>query len=164
MEENNQEQGYNEFENPKAQRPFALSLFCVLSFINAVYQFIAGIVMYLSYNMVRELSTDENYLELMEKFGTDTENMEDALAVALDISRNYYLLTALLYIGSFVGVYYMWKLLKKGFHIYAISQILILIVEVLMFTSATGTSPLGSVIMTAVFISMYYVHYKRIME
>ena len=155
---------FTDQENPQPQRPFTLSLFCVLSFINAVYQFFWGIIMFVTYDKVKELSDDDNYLELMEKMGANSDEVNSAMANMFAVSRNYYILTALLYVASFVGVYYMWKLLKKGFHIYAIAQILILIVEVLMFTNVTGTSPWGSVIITAVFIAMYYAQYKRVME
>lgn len=164
MEEFTDNQQFNEFADPKPQRPFALSLFCVLSFINAVYQFIVGTMMFLSFNFLKELFSDEEVLEQLEESNVGMGDFSAAIDALFAPGRSYYIILALLYAASFVGVYYMWKLLKKGFHIYAIAQILILIAEVLMVTNVTGTSPWGSVIITAVFISMYYIHYKRIME
>ena len=164
MEEFTDNQQFNEFADPKPQRPFALSLFCVLSFINAVYQFIVGTMMFLSFNFLKKLFSDEEVLEQLEESNVGMGDFSEAIDALFAPGRSYYIIMALLYAASFVGVYYMWKLLKKGFHIYSISQIVILITEVLLFTNVTGESPWGSVIITAVFISMYYIHYKRIME
>lgn len=164
MEEFTDNQQFKEFADPKPQRPFALSLFCVLSFINAVYQFIVDTVMFLSFNFLKKLFSDEEVLEQLEESNVGMSDFSTAVDAMFAPGRHYYIIMALLYAASFVGVYYMWKLLKKGFHIYSIAQIVILITEVLLFTNVTGESPWGSVIITAVFISMYYIHYKRIME
>lgn len=164
MEDNNQNPTFNNFENPNPERPFGLSFFCVLSFIYAAYQFLVGIVTFLVFGTLKSLSEDENYLETIEKFGMDEGQYEQAMAAILNVGRSYYLLIALLYAASFVGVLYMWKQLKKGFHIYAIAQILALIVEVLMFDNVTGSSPWGGVIITAVFIAIYYHYYKKVLQ
>lgn len=160
----NNEQNCNEFIEQKPQRPFGLSLFCVLSFINAVYQVIVGTVLFLSFNFLKELFSNEDFLEQLEESNVAMGDFTAAIDALFAPGRSYYIILALLYAASFVGVYYMWKLLKKGFHIYAIAQILILIAEVLMLSNVTGESPWGSVVITVVFISMYYIHYKRIME
>ena len=164
MEEFTDNQQFNEFADPKPQRPFALSLFCVLSFINAVYQFLVGIFTFLFFDMFKNIFNDESYIELMEKYGAASEESQNAMEAIFSVNRSYFLLTALLYVVSFIGVRYMWKRLKKGFHIYAIAQILILIVYVLMFCPVTFTSPWGDVITTALFISIYYTYYRKEME
>lgn len=165
MEEQfNTEQNYTDFENPQPQRPFMLSFFCVLSFINAAYQCLVGIGTFLAFGTLKNLSEDENYAELMTKFGMNEEQYEQAMAAILNVGRNYYLLTALLYAASFVGVLYMWKMLKKGFHIYAIAQILLLIANALMFCPVTGESPWGSVVLTALFILIYFNYYRKNMQ
>ena len=164
MEEINQEQGFNEFENPQPQRPSGLSIWCVLSFINAGWQVLANILWFLAYNVMQELGQSEEYYEMMEKFSPDTEQLETTLQSQLAVSRVSYLLTALLFVASFYGVLQMWKLQKRGFHIYAISQILILIVTAIFVTSVTGTSIWGSVILTALWIGIYYLYYKRNMK
>ncbi|MBR6438649.1 MAG: hypothetical protein IKS65_05640 [Bacteroidales bacterium] len=164
MEENDQIPTFSDVENPKPERPFGLSLFCVLSFINAVYQFFIGIGTFLVFGTLKDLTEDENYLEMMDKFGVKEGQYEQAMAAILNVGRSYYLYTALLYVASFIGVLYMWRQLKKGFHIYAIAQILVLIIEVLMFDSVTGSSPWGGVIITAVFIAIYYNYYKKVLQ
>lgn len=163
MEEQfNQEQNLADFENPQPKRKFGLSFACVLSFINAVWWFFEGIITFSAFNMLKMLYEDEDYSKLLEK-KLGNENFEAVLAT-LSVNRYYYLISALLYAGSFVGVYYMWKLQKKGFHIYAIAQILILIVDVLMVTRVTGASPWFGAVTTAMFIAIYYPYYKKDMQ
>ena len=161
MEELNQGESYNEFENPQPVRPFGLSFFCILSFINAVLQFLVNFISFVSFNMMKTVTTDDNYGEMMDELGIDMDKMESTLKAFLAPGMFYYLITALLYAASFVGVLYMWKLLKKGFHIYAIAQILLLIVTVIF---VTGSSIWGSVILTAVWIGVYYLYYRRNMQ
>ena len=164
MEEYTDNQQYNDFETPEPQRPSGLTVWCVLSFINAGWQILANIVTFLMYNMMKEIGQSEEYLEMMEKFAPNVDDIESAMQAQFAVSRISYLVQALLYVGSFIGVLYMWRLQKKGFHIYAISQILILIATALLVTSVTGASMTGAVIMTAVWIGIYYMYYKRNMQ
>ena len=164
MEELNQGESYNEFENPQPQRPTGLTIACILSFINAVWQFLSNFILFSSYNMMKTINDDENYVELMEKMGVDMDQMEEAMAAFFNVNKFYYLLTALLYIGSFIGVLYMWKMQKKGFHYYAIAQILILIATAVFVVSVTGASIVSPAILTAAFIGIYFIYYKKVME
>lgn len=164
MEEFTDNQQYNDFETPEPQRPSGLTVWCVLSFINAGWQILANIVTFLMYNLMKEIGQSEEYLEMMEKFAPNVDDIESAMQAQFAVSRMSYLVQALLYVGSFIGVLYMWRLQKKGFHIYAISQILILIATALLVTSVTGASMTGAVIMTAVWIGIYYMYYKRNMQ
>lgn len=161
MEEYNQEQNYDEFENPQPQRPSGLTIACVLSFISAGFQIVSNLFTFLTYNLMQSLGQDEDYLELMERFVPDIDEFETTMQAQFAISRVSYLVQALLFVGSFIGVYYMWKLQKKGFHIYAISQILILIATAIFVTSVTGASIWGGVILTAIWIGIYFMFYKR---
>ncbi len=164
MEEFTENQQFNEFENPAPKRPNGLTVACVLSFISAGWFTLANLITFLSYNFMKSLSSDENYLELMEKFGQDAEMLEATMEAQFAVSRVSYLLQALMYIGSFIGVLYMWRLQKKGFHIYAISQLLLLIVTAVFVTSVTGSSIWGSVILTAIWIGIYYIYYRKTLQ
>ena len=161
MEENNQIPTFTDQENPKPVRPFGLSFICVLSFINAVWQFIINFLAFAMFNTMKTVTTDENYADMMENLNIDMDQMETNLASFFAPGKFYYLLTALIYIGSFFGVLYMWRLQKKGFHIYTIAQVLLLIVMVLMFTSVTGASPWSNVVFTAIFIGLYFIYYRK---
>ncbi|MBP5643942.1 MAG: hypothetical protein J6X10_06930 [Bacteroidales bacterium] len=164
MEENNQIPTFTDQENPKPVRPFGLSFICVLSFINAVWQFIINFLAFAMFNTMKTVTTDENYADMMENLNIDMDQMETNLASFFAPGKFYYLLTALIYIGSFFGVLYMWRLQKKGFHIYTIAQVLLLIVMVLMFTSVTGASPWSNVVFTAIFIGLYFIYYRKSMN
>ena len=165
MEEQlNTEQNYNEFANPKPVRPTGLSIACVLSFINAGFQFLANIFWFLAYNAMKELGQNEDYLEMMEKFSPNNNQFESTLQAQLAVNRINYLLMALLFVASFYGVLQMWKLQKQGFHIYSISQILILIVTAVFVTSVTGASIVGPAILTAIWIGIYFIYYRKVME
>ena len=164
MEEFTENQQINEFENPTPKRPDGLTVACVLSFISAGWFTLANLITFLSYNFMKSLSSDENYLEMMEKFAPDMDEFEATMEAQFAVSRGSYLLQALLYVGSFIGVLYMWKLQKKGFHIYAISQILILIATAVFVTSVTGAPIWGSVILTAIWIGIYYIYYRKTLQ
>lgn len=165
MEEQfNTEQNYNDFENPTPQRPTGLSVACVLSFISAGLQVISNLFQFMMYNTMQELGQSEEYMEMMEKFVPNIDEFEDAMQAQLAVSRMSYIITALLYIGSFFGVYYMWNLQKKGFHIYAISQILILIATALLVTSVTGASVTGAAVLTAIWIGIYFIYYRKTLQ
>lgn len=164
MEEFTDNQQINEFENPAPKRPDGLTVACVLSFINAGWFALANLITFLSYNLMKSMVTDENYLEMMEKFVPDVDEFEATMEAQFAVSRVSYLLQALLYVGSFIGVLYMWRLQKKGFHIYAISQILLLIVTAVFVTSVTGAPIWGSVILTAIWIGIYFIYYRKTLQ
>jgi len=164
MEEFTDNQQFNDFENPVPQRPTGLTVACVLSFINAGFQIFINLFWFLLYNVIHELVESEEYLEMMEKLGTNSEETVATMEAQLAVGRPSYLLQTLLYIGSFIGVLYMWRLQKKGFHIYAISQILLLIVTAALVTSVTGAPIIGSVILTAIWIGIYYIYYRKTLQ
>jgi len=109
MEEYTENQQFNDFENPEPQRPTGLTIACVLSFINAGWQFIGNIFSFLAYNVMQGLGQDEDYLEMMEKFVPDIDEFENIMSAQLAVSRVSYLIQALLFAASFIGVAYMWK-------------------------------------------------------
>ncbi len=160
----NAEQTSQNFEDPAPQRPTALTIACVFSFINAGWQILMNIISFLFYNVMQNLGQDEDYLEMMEKFVPDIDEFGAVMQQQLSISRVSYLLFALLFAGSFIGVCYMWKLQKKGFHIYTISQILILIATTLLIANVIGVSILGSAISTFVWIGIYFIFYNKKMQ
>ena len=164
MEEYSDNQQFNDFENPEPQRPTGLTFACVLSFINAGFQFLGNIISFLAYNVVRELGQSEEYLEMMEKFVPDIDEFEAQMQAQLAVSRISYLLMALAFAASFYGVIQMWKLQKRGFHIYAISQIVILIITAIFVASVTGASMVSPAILTAIWIGIYYIYYRKTLQ
>jgi len=157
-------QNIDNFENPAPKRPNGLTVACVLSFISAGWFALGNLITFLSYNIMKSMISDENYLEMMEKFVPDMDEFEATMEAQFAVSRVSYLLQALLYVGSFIGVLYMWRMQKKGFHIYAISQILLLIVTAMFVTSVTGAPIVGSVVLTAIWIGIYFIYYRKTLQ
>lgn len=165
MEEQfNTEQEYQNFETPEPQRPTGLSIACVLSFISAGFQVLSNLIWFLTYNVMHELGESEEYYEMLEKFSPDIEQLEATMQAQLAVSRISYLLMTLLYVASFVGVLYMWKLQKRGFHIYSIAQLLILIVTAVFVTGVTGASIVSPAILTAIWIGIYFIYYRKSLQ
>lgn len=161
------QEDYNiEEQQEPAKRPKRLIVLCILSFINAVSNAFTSFFWFVFYDFFQSafanISEDERLSEMMSKsLGDDWEMLMETTA---SISREYYFFNTVLYVASFVGVLMMLRLNKKGFHVYTISQILMLIVTSVYVTSKIGGFPLGPVLWTAFFVMMYYSHYKRDMR
>ena len=109
--------------------------------------------------------TRQMEVEMAEQMGDSWEMMTQASSIAFSIGRGYYLLEMLLYVASFIGVLMMWRLQKKGFHVYAIAQFLMLIATSVFVTGKVGGGfPFGPIFWTALFVFMYYSHYKKSMQ
>jgi len=88
------------------------------------------------------------------------EEFQAAMEAMFAIPRPYYFYSALLYALSLTGVVMMWKLRRIGFHLYALSQLLILIVSLLFL--GRGHLGLGDIMLTILFIVTYFVLLKRL--
>lgn len=158
------QEDYNiEQEEPK-KRPEMLTVLCILSFINAVFSALSNFISFAFYDvfqsMFAQMAAGEGiYEDIAEQMGDSWEIMAQASEMAFSIGRGYYFLEMVLYVASFIGVLMMWKLQKRGFHVYAIAQILMLIV-IALFAQIS----FGPVLWFALFIAMYYPHYKNSMK
>lgn len=168
------QEDYNLEQEEQQKRPEMLTVLCILSFINAVWNALSNFIYFAFYDVFQNIFTqmkegtgmfEELTEEMMEEVGDTWTTMVDAASLSFSIGRGYYFLEMALYITSFIGVMMMWKLQKRGFHVYAIAQILMLIVTSVMVTSKVGGGfPFGSIFWTALFIIMYYSHHKKAMK
>ncbi len=163
------QEDYNIEQDEQPKRPEMLTVLCILSFINAVYNGIVNFVSFAFYdtfqNVFEQMRNGEGmFSEMAEQMGDNWEVMAQASALAFSIGRGYYFFEMLLFVASFIGVLMMWRLQKKGFHVYAIAQCLMLIVTSVFVTSKVGGFPFGPIFWTALFVFMYYPHYKNAME
>lgn len=157
IDNNNEGQPNN--NETKAVRPTLLTILCVFSLINGIYNGFSNLMLGISLPYVTEFFNNEDIM------GAFPEMFRDAVDLTLNINRSYYFLTGLLYIASFIGVLYMWKLKKVGFHIYTLAQGFILIVASIFFYPHQEVSGFTSdLILTLLFVYMYYLNYKRIMK
>ena len=163
------QEDYN-IEQEKPKRPVMLAVLCILSFINAVYNGIANFVSFAFYdtfqNLFEQMCNGEGmFADMAEQMGDNWEVMAQASSLAFSIGRGYYFFETLLYVASFIGVMMMWRLQKKGFHVYTISQILMLIVSsIFVISKISGGSLLGPILGTALFVFMYFPYYKNVMK
>lgn len=126
------------------QRPMLLTVLCVLSFIGSGMGSVSNFFVYLVHPTLIELIDSGTY-----------ENMGFDLSFFSAIERTYFLLSGLLHVISFTGVVHMWKLRRSGFHLYAISQLLMLILSSVYVYKPLGTYPMFDLMFAALFILMY---------
>ena len=105
------------------------------------------------------------FADMAEQMGDSWETMAEASALAFSVGRGYYFVEMILFIASFIGVLMMWRLQKRGFHVYTIAQILMLIAtSIFVISKVGGGFPFGPIMWTALFVMMYYTHYKKVMR
>ncbi|MBR5216539.1 MAG: hypothetical protein IKV80_10015 [Bacteroidales bacterium] len=162
------QEDYNiEQEEPK--RPEMLTVICVLSFINAVYNGISNFVSFAFYDSFQKVfaqmrNGEGMFADMAEQLGDNWEMFAQASSLAFSVGRGYYFLETLLYVASFIGVLMMWRLQKKGFHVYTIAQCLMIIMTSIFVTNKIGGFPFGPIFWTAAFVFMYASHYKNVMK
>jgi len=129
---------------PQKKRPSLLTLLCVLSFIGAGLATVSNFFVYFNYAMIVEMIEQES----IEAMGFD-------LGFFGRIDRSYFLISALLQVISFNGVRLMWNLRKAGFHLYAVSQLLILIVSTIYIYKPADMFPMFDLLLATIFILLY---------
>lgn len=152
------------------KRPVGMTILLVLSLINAILQIFSSLGMWVTTPVMSEMLANGEleesmapFLALMKMDDAATQAFWEVLENRLTINPIYYLFTALLYIGSLIGVIKMFKLQRTGFHIYSISQMLLLIVSVIYVYSTQGSAGFfNEFLMTVMFILLYHLYLKRI--
>ena len=148
-------------------RPTGMTIFLVLSFINACWNILRSVIMYFSTPVMSKMVENGEFQDAMEPFvaafGEEMrQGMMDSLTLLTSINPIYYLFTLVLFVGSLIGVLRMFKWDKRGFHIYSISQILLLIVASVYVYPLQHPSPFTyDLLITIMFILMYYLYFKR---
>lgn len=145
-----------------------MTILLVLSLINAIYQLFSSLFTYLFAPMMREMLDSGQFEESLRLFMPNAddsmvETMMDNIATQLSVNPNYYLILFVLFLGSLIGVIKMFKLQRLGFHIYSISQFLILISGVVFIHSKQAQGSFFNEFLTTIlFILIYHLYFKRI--
>ena len=163
------QEDYNLEEQEGPVRPGMLTILCILSFINAVYNGISNFVSFAFYDSFQKVfaqmrNGEGMFADMAEQLGDNWEMFAQASSLAFSVGRGYYFLETLLYVASFIGVLMMWRLQKKGFHVYTIAQCLMIIATSVFVTNKVGGFPFGAIFWTAAFVFMYASHYKNVMK
>lgn len=152
------------------KRPVGMTILLVLSFMNACIQIFSNMGMYVTTPVMSQMMESGDLeeamspiLDLMQIEGDALDDFWEIIENRLAVNPIYYLLMGLLYIGSLVGVLKMFKLQRVGFHVYSISQMLLLIVGVVFIYSKQGNNLFfNEFLMTIMFILIYHLYLKRI--
>jgi hypothetical protein len=153
-------------ETTEQKRPTGMTILLVLSFINACWNILRSIIMYFTTPRMSEMLNNGQFEEMMEPFSSMgeefTKAMNDSMTVLTQINTNYYLILLVLFIASLVGVIKMFRGDKRGLHIYAMAQILMLIDASVFVYPLQKPSPFFSdLLLTVIFILIYYLYFKR---
>ena len=138
----------------------------VLSFLNACWNILSSFVSYFFIPKLAFMLDNGQFEEMIAPFSGMNEEMTkmmmDGATMLSLVNPNYYLILLVLFIGSLVGVIKMFKFDKRGFHIYSIAQILMLIDASVFVYPLQNPSPfLSDMLLTAMFILVYYLYFKR---
>lgn len=136
----------------RTPRPALLTFLCILSFIGSGLSAVSGFFVYIDHQVIQGMLTEE----VLEQFGMPLQSF-------ISIPRQFFLLAALLNVVSFVGVRYMWMLRRPGFHLYAISQLLIIIVSTIFIYKPAGVFPGFDLMLTTLFI-LLYLRFREVMS
>ncbi|MES2284281.1 MAG: hypothetical protein V4547_01250 [Bacteroidota bacterium] len=134
--------------NEIPKRSQFLTVLCILSFISGGLGSLSALITPMfSDLMIEFLKNSPNY----------DETLMDETIMLLQAGWGYYLITFVFAMCSLVGVFFMWKLKKIGFHFYALSNLGLLFAPMLMFDMAISWA---GIFLTASFILLYAVNLK----
>lgn len=129
---------------PINKRPLLLTILCVLSFLGSGMASLSNLFIYFNHDVL--LKTIEE--GVLKDIGID-------LSIMINVEPAYFLISGLLNIISFTGVRHMWLLRRAGFHLYAISQLMMLIVSTLYIYKPSGVFPMFDLLLASTFILLY---------
>jgi hypothetical protein len=132
----------NPVQESKPDRPTLLNILCILTFIGSGMNFISSLMISVFY---------DKFTILADSISQSFHLPE--LEMLLEGKPLFFALSALIYAGSITGAILMWKLKKPGFHVYIISQIL-LVLSPMYFFHLPSPSMLD-IILSGTFIILY---------
>ena len=135
-------------QNEIPKRPTFLTVICILTFISSGLGCVSAILTPL-------------FSDLMIEFLKSTPNFDEAAMsqtiILLQAGWGFYLISFVLAAGSLAGAILMWNLKKIGFHFYALSNLGLLFVPMLMLSMPISWE---GILLTSSFIALYAVNFK----
>jgi hypothetical protein len=150
------------------KRPDFLNVICVLSFIGSGWAAIQGFISMVASDSPEEVAAqmDEQMSQMPEDSGFLTSFVEGSADMAIAAAENAVpmgVATIVISLASLLGVFYMFKLQKKGFGIYALANLVGIAVPIIFL--GAGTVVLLTVgittLITFLFIGMYAANLKH---
>ena len=130
------------------ERPNFLTALCILTFISAGMGSMSAL-------MTPPFS--DLLVEFVNINPTFDESVKAEVVAVLTAGWGYHFPIFVLSACSFAGAILMWNLKKVGFHFYALSNLLLLFVPMLILGTVV---PFGNILFTASFIGLYAIHLK----
>ncbi len=131
----------------KPQRSKLLTILCILTFIGSGMNVISGTLIFLFFDAFKVVAA-----EMAKTFNLPGVDM------LTEGPRLFFAVSALIYAGSIAGAILMWQLRKIGFHVYTISQIL-LVVAPMYFYKLPGPG-ITDILFAGVFVFLYSTNLK----
>ena len=129
------------------QKPKFLTILCILTFIGSGMNVISGSLIFLFFDAFKVVAA-----EMAKTFNLPGVDM------LTEGPRLFFAVSALIYAGSIAGAILMWQLRKIGFHVYTISQIL-LVVAPMYFYKLPGPG-ITDILFAGVFVFLYSTNLK----
>lgn len=149
------------------KRPRGMTFLLVLSLINACWNILRSMISYVVTPQISELMQSGQMDEMIEPFSTmfseeQQQMVMDGMKLMAQIDPKYHLFMMILFVGSLLGVIRMFRCDKRGLHIYAVSQILMLIdASVYLYPKQPQSGFFSELLLTSIFILLYYLFFKR---
>lgn len=142
-----EEQEQNILQEPQPKRSAMLTVLCILTFVGSGMNLVSSLVIFLFFDAFKVVAAN-----LAKTFNLPGMEM---LTGGPSI---FFGVTALIYAAAIVGSVYMWQLKKLGFHIYTISQIL-LVVAPMYFFKLPGPGVMD-ILLAGAFVLLYSMNLK----
>ena len=125
----------------------SLTFLCILTFIGSGVSALSSLFVVMAYDIM-PMAVEQSPIP----------GAEEMMELVIAAGRSFFVYMGLLYGLSLLGAIFMWKLNKKGFHLYTIAQLLMIIVPLLMVTGYK--TPFTTILLTASFILAYGVNLR----
>ncbi len=129
------------------QRPTMLTVLCILTFIGSGMNLFSSLVIAAFYDI---------FVEVAQEFATKFSI--PGIELLLETKPLFFLVTAIFYAGSLAGAILMLNLKKIGFHVYTISQILLVIAP--MYFMHLASPGLPELLFSGLFVLLYSTNLK----
>ena len=126
----------------KDKRPNLLTVLCILTFIGSGLNAFSNLIIFIFFDASMKFAA-----ELVKAFKLP------GMDLFLDAKPVYFAVTALINALAIAGAIRMWQLRKQGFHIYTVSQILVIIAPMYFF-KLPGPDFL-SILFSGIFVMLY---------
>ena len=149
------------------KRPTGMTILLVMSLINAIFWIVGSFCLYVTTPAMTRAVENGQIEQFLAPYASmlDENQMEDMMTgfrFMAQIDAKYWLFKLILFVGSLFGVIKMFKGDKRGLHIYAISQILMLInSSVYFYPKQPQSAFVSDLLLTIIFILLYYLYFKR---